>query len=202
MLQRLRQHLTYANVTATLALFVALGGSSYAVIRVGSKEIVNNSVRSSDIRNNGLRSSDIRNRTIKGRDIAKDSLGGSAIAEGELGPVREARLLDGKSVFSLTVKCSSDTLRAGGGCIEASVRPAASYFTATNQCQQVHGWLPSYAELLAGGVAGEPQPEWTSDLFRTDTVTEVLLVGQAGVSTGQIDGPETHPFRCTLPLSN
>jgi hypothetical protein len=29
---QLRAHLTYANVMATIALFVALGGSSYAAI--------------------------------------------------------------------------------------------------------------------------------------------------------------------------
>ena len=44
MLTRLRQKLSYANVTATLALFIALGGTSYAALTlprnsVGSKQI-------------------------------------------------------------------------------------------------------------------------------------------------------------------
>jgi hypothetical protein len=202
MLQRLGRHITYANVTATIALFIALSGTSYAVIKVGSRQIVNNSIRSSDVRNNSLGSSDIRNRTLKSRDIAKDSLGGSVIAEGELGPVREARLLDGKSVFSLTVKCPANTLPAGGTCIEPNLRPAASFFTATSQCQQARGSLPSYSDLLAGHVAGAPQAEWTSDLFRVGTEIQALVVGQTGVTSDRIDGPGAHPFRCTLPLSN
>src|SRR5437763_96023 len=35
MLRRLRDHLSYANVVATLALFIALGGSSYAAVDLG-----------------------------------------------------------------------------------------------------------------------------------------------------------------------
>ena len=37
MLARLRAKLTYANVVATLALFLALGGVSYAAVRVTSR---------------------------------------------------------------------------------------------------------------------------------------------------------------------
>ena len=44
MLDQLRRHLSYANVMATLALFVALGGSSYAAIELGR-----NSVKSRNI---------------------------------------------------------------------------------------------------------------------------------------------------------
>jgi hypothetical protein len=44
LLHRARQRLTYANVMATLALFIALGGTSYAALTlpknsVGSKQI-------------------------------------------------------------------------------------------------------------------------------------------------------------------
>ncbi len=53
------QHLTYANVTATLALFIALGGSSYAALRVGSREIADNSIRSRDVRNHSLTRHDL-----------------------------------------------------------------------------------------------------------------------------------------------
>jgi hypothetical protein len=49
---------TFANVIALLALFVALGDSSYAALSVGSKQIVDNSVRSKDLRNNEVRGHD------------------------------------------------------------------------------------------------------------------------------------------------
>jgi hypothetical protein len=55
MLSRLRARLTYANVAATLALFVALGGSSYAALNlppnsVGSEQVKPGSLRASDFK--------------------------------------------------------------------------------------------------------------------------------------------------------
>ncbi len=66
----MRRPFTYANVVATLALFVALGGTSYAALKITSKDIVN--------------------RTIKGGDVAKDTLGGTEIREKSLKQVPSA----------------------------------------------------------------------------------------------------------------
>ena len=65
MLTKIRSHASFSNVVALTALFVALGGTSYAATRIGSKQIKNNSVRSVDI----------KNRTIKSKDIAKGVIG-------------------------------------------------------------------------------------------------------------------------------
>jgi hypothetical protein len=46
----------YANVTATLALIVALSGTSYAAVRIS-----NNSITSAKIKNHSLRAVDIKN---------------------------------------------------------------------------------------------------------------------------------------------
>ena len=59
MLVKLRSLGTFSNVVALCALFVALGGTSYAVTKIGSKQIRNNSVRSADIRNGTIRPRDI-----------------------------------------------------------------------------------------------------------------------------------------------
>ena len=115
----IRGHLSYANVTATLALVIALGGTSYAALSVGSRQIVNNSVRSADLRNNSIHSADIRNHTLTGRDVARNRLGGAEIDESRLGPVREALVLDGRTVGDLLVKCADDTQAAAGVCMEA-----------------------------------------------------------------------------------
>jgi hypothetical protein len=103
-------------VVAYLALFVALGGSSYAAIRVGSRQIVDNSVRSKDIRDNGVRGRDVKEATlatvplaasaahadsaanadtalgvadnaINGGKVADNSLNGNDILESQLGTV-------------------------------------------------------------------------------------------------------------------
>jgi hypothetical protein len=62
--------LTYANVIATIALFVALGGTSYAALRITGKNIKNNTVTSKDI----------RNRTIRGKDLKKGLLSSTKAA--------------------------------------------------------------------------------------------------------------------------
>jgi hypothetical protein len=76
MLSKLRMRLTYANVVASIALFVALGGTSYGLATgsIGSREIKNNGVASKDIRNNDVRGKDIRNSTISSRDVRNGAL--------------------------------------------------------------------------------------------------------------------------------
>ena len=63
---RLRPRLTYANVVATLALFIALGGASYAAFH-----LPNNSVRSKNIVNGQVKRSDIGSRQVSAGKIAK-----------------------------------------------------------------------------------------------------------------------------------
>jgi hypothetical protein len=55
----MRRHLTYANVVSTLCLFIALGGTSYAAIKVTGQSVKDGSLTGADVRNNSLKSSDI-----------------------------------------------------------------------------------------------------------------------------------------------
>ncbi len=55
MLARIRARLNYANVVATLALFVALGtGSSYAVSEISGSQIRNNSIAGKKLKRNTI----------------------------------------------------------------------------------------------------------------------------------------------------
>lgn len=76
-LAKFRSSLTYGNVMATIAVFVALGGTSYAVATgsIDSREIKNNTVRSKDIRNNQVRGKDVRRNTLTGADVRESTLG-------------------------------------------------------------------------------------------------------------------------------
>jgi hypothetical protein len=120
MLRLLRSRITFSNAVAVLALFVALGGSSYAALRVDSRQIADDSVRSVDLRNNDIRSRDIRNGAVRsadlrdngiasrdirdaailGSDVAPDTLTGRHVLESSLATVpsaANAATLDGKS---------------------------------------------------------------------------------------------------------
>jgi hypothetical protein len=83
---KLRGKLTYANVMATIAVFVALGGSSYAITQgsVDSRAIKDSAVRSVDVKNRTLRDGDIRSNTITSRVVRDGALLGEDFRAGEL----------------------------------------------------------------------------------------------------------------------
>ena len=83
-----RPRLSYANVTATVALFVALGGSSYAALT-----LPRNSVGSAQIRTGAVHSSDVHDRSLRLRDLSlatRRELRGKTGATGPQGPVGPA----------------------------------------------------------------------------------------------------------------
>ena len=94
MAARIRLRLSYANVVATLALFLALGGTSFAALSltgddivdgtIGSRDVANNSLRGIDIENESIRGAEIRDRTLTASDIARGSITGRGIANGTL----------------------------------------------------------------------------------------------------------------------
>ncbi len=104
-----------------LARFVALGGSSYAALRVGSKQIVNNSIRSKDIRDNTVASKDVKNRSLVPKDFKLGAL--PAGPRGLTGPTGPA----GRS--ALTALKSGETIRGAWGVASASVGGALTGVT-------------------------------------------------------------------------
>jgi hypothetical protein len=201
-LDNLRQRLTYANVMSTIAVFVALGGSSYAALRIDSSDIANNSVQSVDV----------RNRTISERDLKRNTLGGRSVRESRLGRVPHAKNADrvgGMTVADLLVKCPTGTFPIADVCAETTPRAAAAYGTAVVQCSSAGvpagpgRRLPTHGELQAALTAVQLAPggELTSDVYPSSMAAggfEVLYVtSQSGNVAGTSD---THAgakaFRC------
>jgi hypothetical protein len=75
MLIKLRSHVSFANVIAMVALFVALSGTSYAVSKVGAKDIRTNAVRAKHIKKSQVRSKQIKNHSITSADLAPGVIG-------------------------------------------------------------------------------------------------------------------------------
>ena len=98
-LSKLGQRLTYANLMSTVAVFIALGGSSYAAVRlsansVHSRQIAAGAVKSSEIARSAVESSEVRNGSLKGVDFARLPVGqrgdkGTVGARGSRGPQGE-----------------------------------------------------------------------------------------------------------------
>src|SRR4051812_8329599 len=77
-----RKHLTYANVTASVALFVALGGGAYAAATIRSGNVVDGSLTGGDVKNESIRSVDVSG--LRKTDFARGQLpaNGKAGAQG------------------------------------------------------------------------------------------------------------------------
>ena len=74
MLWRIRRHATYANVMATIALFAALGGTSYAAVKLSK-----NSVKSAHIKNGQVRGPDLATGAVGSRQVVDGSIGVSEL---------------------------------------------------------------------------------------------------------------------------
>lgn len=75
----MRRHLTFANIVSMLALFIALGGVSWAAATlpknsVGSKQIKKNAVTNAKIKRNAITGSKVKSNTLGGSDINESSL--------------------------------------------------------------------------------------------------------------------------------
>jgi len=197
----MRKHLSFANVTSLLALFIALGGTSYAVATIGTKQIKNNSVRSVDVRNSQLIS----------RDFKRGSVGGRAIKESALGTVPRANRLGGKTAAQLTLKCPAGMVPNMDSCIEPSPRPALAYGLARVACEVARRRLPTYQELVSFTDAASGQlasgGELTANVYPpqdpSETVRALIVVTPGGsVDTVPNTFAGGRGFRCAANAVN
>lgn len=169
MLRRLRGHLSYANIVATLALFIALGGSSYAAFTISG--------------------GDIRNRSIPGKKLKRNTLTGREIRESKLAAVpraRNAARVGGLTADRLLVKCPSDTIPVADTCVEKQARSPSAYDGAVQTCAFTNSTktpgrrLPTHAELRSALTHEEiqlaPGGELTSDVYPSSSAPGELDV--------------------------
>ena len=192
MIDRLRRHFTYANVMATLAVFIALGGSSYAALNLTGR--------------------DIRDGSLTHRELKRNTLGGTRIKESRLGKVRRARnadRLNGVSAARFLVRCPPDTVPVSDVCVEISARSAAPYQVAAVACEAVNRRttpgrrLPSHDELMTAigdyGIALAEGGELTRNVYPSSGgQVDVLVVTDAGgsVALRSNTAAGAMPFRC------
>lgn len=105
MCKRLVGRLTYANVVATLALFIALGGGAYAALTVTGKHV--------------------KNRSLTGRDIRPESLTGAHVKRLTTKDFKRGRVLAG----SATVVQQTATVQADGTGLAAPECPPRTQVT-------------------------------------------------------------------------
>lgn len=197
----LRSRITYANVVATLALFLALGtGGAFAVSKITG--------------------ADVRNRSLTGAEFKSNSVGGRVVRESSLKPVpraQNAARLAGKPATRFLVNCPSGTIPASDVCVEVQPRPAASYRTAAFDCsaidnrERIGRRLPTHQELMTALASNEiqlsPGGELTGEVYPSATPgkVDVLFVSEENGSVGIVPdegGPGAKSYRCVADPMN
>ena len=184
-MRKLRQRLTYANVMSTLALFVALGGSSYAALTISGSSIENRSIPAKKIKRN----------SITGREVRESRLSRVPRAQARR-PAR--RIQRRRAQGSLPGRHVPDRrrLRRADAARGLLVRERRAAVRSESARQQGPGRrLPTHGELRAalGAVTLAPGGELTSDvypsgsdpgrldvLYVTDQVGSVALTPDTG----------------------
>lgn len=206
MLGKFRRRLTYANVVATLALFLALGGGTTAVALQGkntvdSGDIINQQVKSSDLQNEGVRSVDVDDSGLTGTDVGDFSLSGDDIAPESL------------RGFNLATDAVGDRSLAAGSVrgpeLNRIHRHGGNVVTPDGGTGENGNWGSdtSTASCEAGEQLITGYGEWAGDAAN-ETANEELVTGDIDffysidsasprvVATGLNDsGTNTHSFR-------
>lgn len=162
MIKAIRRHMTYANVTATLALFIALGGTSYAALTITGK--------------------DVQKRTLTGKHLKRNTITGTEIRERTLGVVpraRNAARLGGVPARRYLVRCPAGLMPVSNVCVETEARPPAPYSSAAVICELTDRRarpgrrLPRHDELMTAlgdyGITLAPGGELTSNVYPSAT---------------------------------
>jgi hypothetical protein len=123
--------LSYANVVASLALFVALGGTGVAAAldrdSVGSPQIRSDAVRSPEIAKDAVRSPEISSGAVRSSEIRDASIRGADISTGARTALRgELKVTDDENADHLTVPtCDGSDLSACPNRLELALASAA-----------------------------------------------------------------------------
>lgn len=204
MRKRVRRHFTYANVTATLALFLAIGGVSYAATKISGGQI--------------------RAHTLTARNYKANSVTGKAVKEKTLGVVPHAqvaaRVLIGSSPVGgeeLLVRCPEGTLPVADTCIETQAHAPLYFSAALHECASIEDQsgpgrrLPTYDELAAAltheQIQLAPGGELTQQVYPSSSLpgqVEALYVtsvtGNVALTPDNAADPKS--FRCVADPRN
>lgn len=190
----IRGRITYANLTATLALFVALGGSSWAAVELSGR--------------------DIRPHSLTAHNYRHGSVTGSAVKESSLKAVpraKEAVRLDGVTAERLLVRCPEGTIPAADTCIETEAHPPLPLHSAMLECAGIESQsgpgrrLPAYNELAIAltheQIALSSGGELTSQVYPSTAnpglVEALYVTSKAGnVALTPDTDPGARSYRC------
>jgi hypothetical protein len=196
-MRKLRGRLTYANVMATIAVFIALGGASYAA----TQKLPKNSVGTKQLKKNAVTGAKVKNGTLTGAQINASTLG-TVPSAAQAGNSQTVHGLTPDQIAATSrLRCPDGMDLASGVCFEPTARPAAEWLTAVFNCAQAGLRLPAQTELIAFEVqaySSSPPLEWVGEVGGTvlSAAPFSIAVGSKSILSGEA------PYRCVVNPSN
>jgi len=171
LLDVIRRKINYANVASTLALFTALGGTSYAAVSIGTAEIQPGAVTHSRLHRDAVTSSNVKNGSLLARDFKRGQL--PAGAKGATGATGPQGTPGTASAYATVIFTASHP---------GFYAPATKNFTSITPGTSSDYWCLT----PAAGIDANLRPAVVSP--RVFTATSDVILRVAGVD-GATDGP-------------
>ena len=178
-MRAIAKHLTFANVMSCLAVFIALGGTSYAALKVSGKNVQNGSLTGTDIKNESVGSKDVKNRSLLSKDFKSGQLPagargpagatGATGATGAQGPAGPTLLAQVTAQGHLAGGTAASATRTAPGKFEVRFRRSVSNCAAAATTASFPGSSATQFRVSAMVDMGTPEPAAvTVSLFDTD----------------------------------
>ncbi len=175
MLRKLKQHLTYANVMASLAVFAVLGGGM--AVAAGLKK---NSVKSKQIAANAVKVSEIADGSVTTPKLADNAATGAKVDESSLGTVPTAA--SAETAGSATTAQTADSAQ--------SAQNATNAQNAQTAANAQNAALAANSSLFGGKTVAQVRPVGAGDSTGADDPLTIAfetvdgLLAQVGVPAG------------------
>ena len=188
-MRRARRSLTYGNVVATLALFLALsGGAVWAANKITSKQIGKGAVKNKNLAKNAVKAKNLAKNSVTSPKIAKNAVKNAAIADGA---VNFAKLAAGTNVVA---SATAGPLPANqSGLQTVSFNPPVTVTPVAGQ--------PLTVNIEARGTLSQPGEENCGVTLLPTVNGNPMLAGEL-LSLQSPDQPPEPPFTNGIPVAS
>ena len=149
MIDRFKPRLTYANVVASIALFIVLGGVAWAHGKIGTPDLKNGAVTTPKLKGNAVKAGKLGPGSVVTAKVADD-----VVTAPKLGPttVRTNSVSNTVATKSVSVSClAGEQVLGGGGGIPS---PGSGHVLARSE-PSGNGW----------SVTGHGTSSWTLQVY-------------------------------------
>jgi hypothetical protein len=216
----IKNRLTYSNVMATIATFIALSGASYAAVKLPV-----NSVGARQLKTGAVTGAKVKDGSLGGADIDAASLGTvpnaahaqtattaqsattaqTATSALRAGTAANAETIGGKGASQIIEaakpSCPTGTKMESGLCFDVTERNANLLVSAIAICAREGRWLPDLPQIISfqeHNYAGAQPEEWSDEIYLAEGYEwgYTAHTDAVGASIGRHKASETKAYRC------